>query len=528
MEKGCLACRLQGSGRDGFAMVAWAAALAALVPVAGCGSKPPPQEPAPPQAGREEVREEYFVHYLDGSRVGRGRTTIRPLDEDGSILHIEGATTSIFARFGEPLEQTIRFTSRERADDGTVLEYSTEMDLGPTPVRAQARLEDGSLVVVAETEGHTSQTSIPWREGDRGFLGIEQSLREEPMAPGESRTVRCLEPSMNEMIQVRMAAAQWEDVRLPARRAELLRVEAVFRGPDGLPVAMTHWTDREGRILKSRFPAMGLEVFSATREEALAEFDDPLFDVGMASVVPVRPPAASAHTQPVMQYRVRLRDEDPVAVFPAGPTQEVRHTGDREAEITVRAVRGDEEPAEPPAEEPPGEGDLAANHFVQSDAPRIREMAARIAPAERDPWRLAVALEQFVHEHVAEKNLSHSFATAVEVAEMGEGDCTEHAVLLAALARARGIPARAVIGLVYVESQEAFAYHMWNEVYVADRWVPLDGTLGRGGIGAGHLKLAHSDLPGTTALPFFLPVTRLLGQLEVEVVSPEPENEGSP
>ena len=41
-------------------------------------------------------------------------------------------------------------------------------------------------------------------------------------------------------------------------------------------------------------------------------------------------------------------------------------------------------------------------------------------------------------------------ATAAEVARSREGDCTEHAVLLAALARARGIPARVAMGLVYV------------------------------------------------------------------------------
>ena len=67
-----------------------------------------------------------------------------------------------------------------------------------------------------------------------------------------------------------------------------------------------------------------------------------------------------------------------------------------------------------------------------------------------------------------------------EVARSLEGDCTEHAVLLAALCRARKIPARVAFGLVYYPPQKGFAYHMWNEVWIADRWIPLDATLGHG------------------------------------------------
>ena len=92
------------------------------------------------------------------------------------------------------------------------------------------------------------------------------------------------------------------------------------------------------------------------------------------------------------------------------------------------------------------------------------------------------------------KNFSQAFATAAEVARSLEGDCTEHAVLLAALCRARKIPARVAFGLVYYPPQKGFAYHMWNEVWIADRWVPLDATLGLGGIGADHIKLGDSNL----------------------------------
>jgi transglutaminase-like putative cysteine protease len=136
---------------------------------------------------------------------------------------------------------------------------------------------------------------------------------------------------------------------------------------------------------------------------------------------------------------------------------------------------------------------------------------------------VAVALEQFVRGAITEKNFSQAFATAAEVAQTREGDCTEHAVLLAALLRARRIPARCAMGLVYFPQADGagFAYHMWTEAWINDRWIPLDGTLGRGGIGGGHLELAHSNLKGAGPYAAFLPVFRVLGQLELEVIQEE-------
>ena len=116
------------------------------------------------------------------------------------------------------------------------------------------------------------------------------------------------------------------------------------------------------------------------------------------------------------------------------------------------------------------------------------------------------------------KNFSQAFASAAEVAKSREGDCTEHAVFLAALCRARGIPARGVMGLVYVDGGQAFGYHMWTEVYIDKQWIPLDGTLAQGGIGAAHLKIAQSNLKDASAYSAFLPVMQVLGRLSIKVI----------
>jgi transglutaminase-like putative cysteine protease len=65
------------------------------------------------------------------------------------------------------------------------------------------------------------------------------------------------------------------------------------------------------------------------------------------------------------------------------------------------------------------------------------------------------------------------------VARRRKGDCSEHAVLTAALARMQGIPARVMIGVVLVSDDRnhgAFG-HAWAEVLEDGKWKVADAAL---------------------------------------------------
>ena len=156
--------------------------------------------------------------------------------------------------------------------------------------------------------------------------------------------------------------------------------------------------------------------------------------------------------------------------------------------------------------------------MIQSDNEVVRALAAGVVPDVTDPWQVAVALERWVRDNITQKNYNTGFATAADVAQSLSGDCTEHAVLLAALLRARQIPARVAVGLVYSEENQWFAFHAWNEAWVNNRWVPLDATLGAGGIGADHLKLQTSNLAGGEAEAAMMSVLSVTHQLELTIV----------
>ena len=99
----------------------------------------------------------------------------------------------------------------------------------------------------------------------------------------------------------------------------------------------------------------------------------------------------------------------------------------------------------------------------------------------------AKAIERFVHGYIKEATYSVVYASALEVLKSRKGDCSEFAVLLAALARAEGLPSRLVFGLL--GQGRVFVGHMWTEVY-ADGWVPLDATRPEKTLNPAHLAMA--------------------------------------
>src|SRR5208283_2511060 len=84
------------------------------------------------------------------------------------------------------------------------------------------------------------------------------------------------------------------------------------------------------------------------------------------------------------------------------------------------------------------------------NSPEIQALAKQAVGNEKNPVLAAHFIENFVLEYITKKDLNIGFASAEETAKSREGDCTEHAVLCAAIGRAAGLPTRCVFGLGYI------------------------------------------------------------------------------
>ncbi len=131
----------------------------------------------------------------------------------------------------------------------------------------------------------------------------------------------------------------------------------------------------------------------------------------------------------------------------------------------------------------------AASFLIDYTEPVIQDLAG---PIERRFGKRPSPgeLERFVYDYIVEKNSAHGFDVASMVAKSRAGDCTEHAVLLTALLRLYGYPARTVIGLYVSLEEPVLAYgHAWTEYYGDVGWAGLDATRITRSVGAQHVPL---------------------------------------
>ncbi len=500
---------------------------AVCLALAGCADAPAPTagtiEPLDPATAPlgEDDRQSWQIITLDGNRVGYAGTTVRHVEHDGEdLIQTDGLTVLRVQRFGQMTEQQIRFTEHQ-TPDGRLLRLSASIDQGHEPMTTAGVVRDGRLELEIGTLGKTTERTIRWSDDFGGFHAVEHSLARRPMQPGEQRRLQALLPGLAELAEVELIAAGHEEVTLPGGQFKLLRIDTVTHLGPGQELRGVVWTDPDGEAVKSWTETLNLQAYRVTKAEALADFEPGELDLGYDLAVKVKRPISDPHATMRVRYRVGWDGGDPAELFPQGSSQRVVSAGPHTAEITVYAIRpgADGNPDAPP--QTPDEADRRPSNMIQSEDPEVVRLAREAAGDEEDPWRQAVALERFVAGFVTQKDYSQAFATAAEVARQREGDCTEHAVLLAALCRAAGIPARVAAGLVYLPHRRAFFFHMWTEAYVDGRFIPLDATIGRGGIGAAHLTLVHTSLDGTTAFTAFLPIVRVIGRLSIEVVEIE-------
>lgn len=464
-------------------------------------------------------REIWEVASIQGVRVGYSRTTIRrDRQAEKEVVLIEGTMRLAMRRFGTPMTMQIRFASTE-TPDGKLVACESVIAQAATTMVTKGRVSDGKLEIETATSGKTTKTTIPWSADVGGFYALQQSLARNPMKPGDKRTVRALEPGTTSISTTELVARNREAVALLDKTAELLRIDTVTT-LEGQTLRGNLWTDRDGEIWKSRTDMLDLQQVRVTKEEALRATEPGELDFAWNTAVKVGRPLEQPHATRRVRYRVRLEGGNPMDVFASGPSQQVRSIDPNTAEVTVLALRPQTSEVSKTSEvSPPTAQDREPNNWIQSDHPDIVAAAKEAAGDLKDTWQAAQALERYARSRIHRPGFSQAFDTAADVMKSGEGDCTEHAVLLAALARARGIPARVAIGLVY--AKQSFLYHMWTEMNIDGHWIAMDATLAQGGIGAGHLKLVHSNLAGASALTCFLPVAQVIGRLKIEILEAE-------
>lgn len=97
-------------------------------------------------------------------------------------------------------------------------------------------------------------------------------------------------------------------------------------------------------------------------------------------------------------------------------------------------------------------------------------------------------LVRFVHRHVRYERAATP--ELFELLQTRTGNCQSYALLFVALARAEGIPAREVVGLMYAgDAAGGFGPHQWAEAARDGVWHPVDPTTGAAELDATYIRI---------------------------------------
>ena len=469
------------------------------------------------QGHAESATDEWAVIYMEEQPVGTIHTQARETTESGRTLVRTRSTTKMTLQRMGQLTEVLQVQESVETEEGELVRFRSEMKNGTAALVIRGQVAGDHLVSVVEPSTGTKPNPILWKSTYRGFFGPDQIMRANPMQPGESRVLEVLFPGLTsvQVVETRLTALDFEETKVASGTKRLLKVTSTL-DLAGQAVQSSLWIDDAGVQWKAEIPGVGV-VLRVDEKPAPQQNGAPAVDLSQSSFVPLARKVERVHETRRIEYQVRLKTNDPAKAFHHDTRQQVVAVDKNTARVTVDASAG-KAPLDD-RETPPEDADRSENSLIQSQDPLIQRMASQVTASEADPWRIATALESHVRRSMRRADFSTAFASAAEVAKTLRGDCSEHAVLLTALCRARSIPARVATGLVYVSlgNRPGFGFHMWTEVWIQDRWLPLDATIGRGGIGCGHLKLTHSNLSSGAEVSAILSVLPVLRQVQIEI-----------
>lgn len=473
--------------------------------------------------------------YLQGTHVGHTHGVYKPMR--GDLIQSNEELHLSLTRFNQQLKLDFSFSMVENKA-GKIKQFTIRQSMGRDDELIRGGVVEDGQVKITKAQGNQPVVTKnePWNDDALGLYAMEQIYASKELKPGLEFDFKSFSSDFNTVLNyhVKVGDKQATDL-LGGRNVPFWRITVKLQkiGDIQLP-AMICWVNDKGEVFKreQNIPGLGDLTFYRTRKDRAITSGKAVVvnadsDIGFSQLVRVNRSFNNFNQTRSVQYRVKLKDvEDMDKAFANETRQEIKLIGKDQLDIISRWQPAPSSSGKPDAKLPAEY--LRSSHFINTDDATVQRHAKAAAGNTRDPWQKALQIEKWVHQKMTNKDYGKAFATAAETARTLDGDCTEHAVLAAAMCRAVGVPSRTAIGLIHVPSERAMCFHMWFEVWIEGQWYSLDATLGQGHIAGGHVKVLDAHWNDTDSFLPLLPVTRLLGKLKMDVLSVEYEANGSP
>ncbi len=421
---------------------------------------------------RRELGEAWLVNYLGDQRVGYSMFRSRPV-ADGYVF--DGYIRLRLAMGGKPQEIQSRSSVRT-GKDLTMREFDFSFGSAERAFGAKGRVEEGKLVIsqAGQRSREIKLQGPVFPMAAIGRLVSQASLKKDSLF-----RIPVFDVSVLDVTPAEIRVLGREKITVNGENYNAIKYSTQMA-----KLTMTTWVDQNGMILREESPPRMRSERVRPEDVLVGESEDGRVDILRMFAVPVDTTVPAAGT--VRYARIELIGIEADEYALEGGNQRVVSKSPLIVEVNTPEL-----PATPVVL-PVSGGDefLVPTVSLQCDDSNVKAKAAELVGKTKDAVETVRKLADWVFVAL-DKQPTASYPTAADVLASRRGDCNEHSVLLAALCRAAGVPAKVVVGLVYMDG--AFYYHAWNEVLL-NRWVPVDATFGEFPASALRLRLAEGEL----------------------------------
>lgn len=451
--------------------------------------------------------EAWYGLYMNGQKVGYAVSNLS-VSEDGTATLLEDSTFKF--NMGGLHQRMGLHSERTYAPDGALQHIKYKIDDPSGSSVFDGIVSQGKLVLTTTIGDHIKVDELPLpNESLDDVLNLSRMIIENPAIGSEVEFTR-FEPMYKIEIHSKSTIIDVEERILDGTPTKVYKI---ITSTDLMNLESISYIAEDGTMLEDR--VSGIMVMRLEPKEVARDLTY-VNDVIVSNAALISDPIINARNRPFLFLNVdgplsreHLFNEErqTFSAQEEGYMFEGRLLSETDIERTTLPIENEEV-----------QKWLKPSTFVQSDHPKLIERAKEIVGDETDAFAASSLLQEWVYDNVR-KTFSAQLTNSLDVLDQMKGDCTEHSMLYIGLARAAGLPAKEVAGLIYVDKNTApgFYFHQWAKVWVG-QWIDVDPTFDQNIADATHIKLSEGDLLEQTKL---LP---LIGMITVRVA----ENQSQP
>lgn len=359
----------------------------------------------------------------------------------------------------------------QESPDGEPLAFTSVSTISGLQMRTEGkRIEGNRFAVKSGAAGALRDSELIWPDGAVMAWGMEKQLREVALSPGTKTQLLTFQPMLSQAITVDYEVIGPSMLSLPDGPVELIETKETMNMPGG-SISSRTWMTAQLQMQRTIMDIMGEEMELLACSQECAQAPNQPAEILTTSLV--QAPRALDDKELGLPLVLDLESKVELADWPGIDGQRLIDRGNGRYRIETLSDT-------PDAVAPPSERDIERTDWLDFDTASVRALIDGKTPTGDHVERMQ-ALQDLVHGHIHKKSLNIGYASAGDAARLREGDCTEHALLLAALGRALGIPTRVVNGLAYAGDFEGnkavFVPHAWVTAWTGERWQAFDAAL---------------------------------------------------